>query len=93
VICCGEEHERRNRDVASHEGQRLCCGGGHSKIAHSVWPEMELGEAEEVTSWVEMARGVVIWCCCGSAMVIEACRNEVDEMPTPEAPTALATRT
>jgi hypothetical protein len=26
-------------------------------------------------------------------MVIEACRNEVDEMPTPKAPTALATRT
>ena len=29
VVCCGEEDERRDGDVAGHERQRLGCCGGH----------------------------------------------------------------
>jgi hypothetical protein len=45
VICCGEEHERRDRDIAGHERQRLSCGGGHLGDGKSV----SLGEV--VRGW------------------------------------------
>jgi hypothetical protein len=38
VVCCGEEHERRDGDVAGHERQRLGCSGGHVGDVDSVSP-------------------------------------------------------
>ena len=39
VVCCREEDERRDGDVAGHERQRLSCGGGHLGDVDSVSPE------------------------------------------------------
>jgi hypothetical protein len=39
VVCCGEEDERRDGDVAGHERQRLGCCGGHLGDVDSVSPE------------------------------------------------------
>jgi hypothetical protein len=44
VVCCREEHERRDRDVAGHERQRLSCGGGHLGDVDSISPEKVLSE-------------------------------------------------
>ena len=38
VVCCGEEDERRDGDVAGHERQRLGCCGGHLGDVDSVSP-------------------------------------------------------
>ena len=43
MICCGEEHERRNRDVAGHERQRFCCCGGHGECVRFEQAEVRRG--------------------------------------------------
>jgi hypothetical protein len=60
VICCGEEHERRNRDVAGYERQRLCCCGGHLARSHSVCEDGG-GYGEGRRDSVGVDGGGVLW--------------------------------
>jgi hypothetical protein len=63
VICGGEEHERRNRDVAGHKRQRLCCCGGHLVGSHSVCRDKgDYGRGRGDNVGVDGGGGVVVWC-------------------------------
>ena len=62
VVCCREENERRDGDVAGHERQRLSCGGGHLGDVDSVSLGRVLGDWQRYWwgSWEKAVMVVVV---------------------------------
>jgi hypothetical protein len=61
VVCGGKKHKRRDRDVAGHERQRFCCGGGHADGVFPISPMVLLVfRRRRRRWWVLKARGDVV---------------------------------
>jgi hypothetical protein len=67
VICSREEHERRDRDIARNERQRLCCGGRHRGGVYSVRSGREVEARERLWGVVVVLRGS-----CGGRALLAA---------------------